>query len=180
MSLPSIQKIIDAQQIEAPPQGHSYQMKDGVIYHESKIWVPPCKRTSVIEQFYNMALYHHPGVKRTVGIIRRCFSWVGIQVDVSKYIKSCLSCQRLRPGTECLQGLVSSHPVEGPFSRVYMDIYEFTIEKKAYKCLTMIDHHTKWAEVRLINNKSAVTLAETFATEWVYRFGCPSTLIIDH
>jgi hypothetical protein len=113
-------------------------------------------------------------------MIRKVFSWSGILVDVTNYVKSCLSCQRIRPGAECMQGFVSSHPVEGPFNRVHMDIYETTIDNVSYYVLTMIDNHTKWVECKVIQSKAAVTIAETFVKEWVCRFGCPSTLVIDN
>ena len=115
-----------------------------------------------------------------MGLIRKVYSWAGMQVDVTRYLKACLSCQRLRPGTECLQGFITSHPVDGPFSRVHMDIFEVGIAGQMYRCLTMIDHHTKWAEVKAIEEKTAAVLAETFVKEWVCRFGCPATLVVDN
>ena len=154
-------------------------MKDGVVYHRNKLWVPPSLRTTVVESFHNLAQFFHPGIKKTASAIRKVYSWAGLIVDVTNYIKGCLECQRLRPGVESLQGLLTAHPMEAPFKRVHMDIYEFQKEGKSYSLLTMIDNFTKWAEVALLPNKYATTIASTFLSTWVCRFGCPESLITD-
>lgn len=179
-SLPKIEDIIDAQKVEFPPRGPSYFQKDGIIFFSNRIWVPPSKRLEVIEKYHNLIIYHHPGIKRTLTAIRKVFSWSGIQVDVTKFIKSCLVCQRLRPGAECMQGFVSSHTVESPFSHVYMDIFTITIDEKSYNILTIIDNHTKWAEAAILPSKTAKTIAETFIKVWICRFGCPAKLTVDN
>lgn len=180
VKLPSVLDIIHAQKVESHPQSRSYIMKDGIVFFAGKIWVPPSQRLHVIEKYHNLMLYHHPGVKRTVAAIRKVFSWSGIQVDVTKYVRACLGCQRLRPGAESLQGFVTSHPVEGPFCRIHMDIYEVVIDGQTINCLTMIDNHTKWAECTVIPDKSARTIAEMFVKIWVSRFGCPQVLVTDN
>lgn len=180
VTIPSLDEIIGQQQKEYPPEGYNYIKKDGVIYHLTKIWVPPSKRIAVIERFHNLALYYHPGVKKTVSMIRKVFSWSGIQVDVTKYIKSCLECQRLRPGIEKLQGKVNSHLVEGPFDRIFLDVYEFTVDNRRIKVLTIIDSLTRWAEAQLLQKADAQEVAETFLKTWVCRFGCPQVIKTDH
>lgn len=101
-------------------------------------------------------------------------------MDVMKYNKACLGCQRLRPGTEVLQCILTSHPIEAPFRRVYMDIYVVTIEGQLKYILSVIDGHTRWVESRVIPDRSASTIATVFVQEWICRFGCPTELIVDH
>lgn len=179
-SIPKISEIVEAQKKESPPKTRSITTIKGTIYHGQKLWVPPSMRIPVIERFHNLALYYHPGVKRTVGMIRKVFSWSGIQVDVARYVRSCLECQRLRPGLEGLQGFLTAHPVGGPFTRVHIDIYEVTIDGVHYNCLTMIDNHTKWVEVCVLPSKTAKSITDAFIKCWICRFGCPQVLISDN
>lgn len=179
-TLPEIELIIEAQRIQPPPKARGYFEKDGVIYHQSKIWVPPARRLELIERYHNVALFHHPGVRRMVTAIRKVFSWSGLYVDVLKYNKACLGCQRLRPGTEALQGFVTQHPVGSPFSRVYADIYVVNIEGVDVSILSVIDNHTKWVESRVLSDRSAATIASVFVQEWVCRFGCPAEIVMDN
>lgn len=178
--IPTLESIIEVQKKEFPPKGRGYTIRDGVAYHQGKLWVPPSCRVPLIEQFHNLALFYHPGVRRTTTMIRRIFSWSGVLVDVTNYVKGCLECQRLRPGIEALQGIVTPHPVEEPFSRVHLDIYEVTVDGQHHKCLTMIDNHSKWVEVVVLVEKTAEAIADAFLKTWVCRYGCPDTLVTDN
>lgn len=177
---PDIDEIIAAQQAQFPPRGPGYYSRDGVVYFGSRVWVPPAQRIPLIERFHNAATYYHPGVKKLVAAIRKLFSWSGITADVTRYNKSCLGCQRIRPGTEALQGRLTSHPVEGPGCRVYMDNYIVKVDGREVAILSMIDQHTKWVEARVLKDRSAASVASVFVQEWVSRFGCPTTLIVDN
>lgn len=179
-AIPTIEAIIAAQKTQPPPKARGYYRKEGVVYHRNKVWVPPAQRLSLIEAFHNIIMFHHPGVRRMATAIRKMFSWAGLYADIMRYNKSCLGCQRLRPGTEALQGLLTSHPVDGPFCRVYMDIYIVEINGENQLILSIIDGHTRWVESRVIPNRSAATVATVFMQEWVCRFGCPLELIVDH
>lgn len=127
-----------------------------------------------------MAIFHHPGVKRMVTAIRKVFSWSGLYADVLKYNKACLGCQRLRPGTEALQGFLTQHPVGVPFSRVYADIYIVNVEGVDVSILSVLDNHTKWVESRVLPERSAATIASIFVQEWICRFGCPDEIVMDN
>lgn len=179
-TIPAVEEVIEQQKKELPPEGRSYVRHKGIIYYMNKIWVPPSMRNKLIEQFHNLVIYHHPGVKRTIAAIRRVFGWSGIQVDVTNYIRSCLECQRIRPGTESLQRILRSHRTEGPFEKIYIDIYEATIHGESIKCLTMIDGHSKWAEVKILQEATAREVAKVMLTTWITRYGCPKTIVADN
>lgn len=179
-AIPTIESIITAQKTQPPPRARGYSHQDGVVFHCNKIWVPPSERANLIEQYHNLTMFHHPGVRRMATAIRKVFSWAGLYTDIMKYNKACLGCQRLRPGTEALQGILTPHPIEAPFCRVYMDIYVVTIEDKLTYILSIIDGHTRWVESRIIPDRSAATIASVFVQEWICRFGCPMELIVDH
>lgn len=179
-AIPTVEAIIAAQRTQPPPKGRSYFTQEGVVYHGNKVWVPPSERARLIEQYHNLTMFHHPGVRRMATAIRKTFSWAGLYVDIMKYNKACLGCQRLRPGTEALQGVLTPHPIRAPFCRVYMDIYVVTIEGKLIYILSIIDGHTRWVESRIIPDRAAATIASVFVQEWICRFGCPLELIVDH
>lgn len=178
--IPTIEAIVEAQKTQPPPKARGYVHKDGVVYHCNRIWVPPKQRAGLIEQYHNLSMFHHPGATRMATAIRKVFSWAGIYADILRYNKSCLGCQRIRPGTEALQGVLTPHPIGGPFERVYMDIYVVSIEGKPANILSIIDGHTRWVESRIIPDRSAATVASVFVKEWICKYGCPLQLIVDH
>lgn len=176
----SWEALVEAQKREPPPNGPAYQFRDGVWFHWNRLWVPPAKRLQIIEEIHTKSKYHHPGVRRTVMMIRKLFSWSGIMVDAMRYIKGCLECQRIRPGIEKLQGMMTAHKLEGPFEKVYMDIYEWSSGGNKQICLTMLDNSTKWAEATWLKTKEAKTVAAEFVKTWVCRYGCPKEIVTDN
>lgn len=121
----------------------------------------------------------HPGMKKTKNIIMRVCNWPDLHNDVAKYIRSCLACQRVRPGIERLQGMMRQHPLGEVFERVYMDLWEARVCGEGLILLTLIDFTTKWAECEIIPNKDAHTVASAFIRCWISRFGVPAVIITD-
>jgi hypothetical protein len=100
--------------------------------------------------------------------------------DVARYIKSCLVCQRLRPGLERLQGLFRPHPANQIFEKVHIDLWgPCGFGGQSHTVLTMLDPATKWAECAPIPDKSAECIARVFMHEWISRWGFPTVLISD-
>lgn len=83
--VPTIDSIVAAQKLQPPPQGRGYYRHEGIVYHRNKVWVPPLQITAIVEAVHNLAMYHHPGVRRMASAIRKMYSWAGLYVDLMKY-----------------------------------------------------------------------------------------------
>lgn len=174
-------EVLQQQQAEPPPastQGISWH--EGVAYHLGRVWVPPSMRIKVVELAHNVSTVYHPGGRRTAAGIRKLYSWPGLTVDAARYVKGCLPCQRVRTGRETLQGLVKPHQTDGPFRKVYMDITVVRFNGRELNILSMIDHHTKWAEAAVLPDQTSASVAHAFLTQWVCRFGVPVTVVTDN
>lgn len=123
--------------------------------------------------------YLHPGVKRTIEMVKRIFNWPNIHAEITNYIKSCLACQRLRAAQDPGQYPQRHHPPSAPFERVYIDLWETTYAGVKRILLTMIDNGTRWAEAVVVDNKTADVIAASFLKSWICRFGVPISLICD-
>ena len=178
-SLPSMQNIIKAQGTQIP-LGRGYVKKDDIIFYRNGIWVPESVRSQVIAACHSLPPYCHPGTKRTARNICKVFNWPGLHADVTLYVRSCLICQRSRPGLERLQGAIKTHPIPGAFQTVYLDFWHCTYNGTKYIVLTMVDQATKWVEAVVIPNQKSDTVAAAFLQTWVCRFGVPFTLITDN
>ena len=53
------------------------------------------------------------------------------------------------------------------------------ISRGAHYLLTMIDRHSHWIEVCLLENIEAATETDSFIRQWISRFGVPATVITD-
>lgn len=178
--LPSMENIILAQGRDIRPMDRGYVTRGSVTYYRNGVWVPPAFRVNVIAACHMLPPFCHSGVKKTKSTIIKVFNWAGLHDDVNKYVRGCLTCQRIRPGIERIQGLMKTHPVPGPFDNIYMDIWHCHFGGEAYSVLTMIDMSTKWAEVEHIASHKAEEISDAFLRCWVCRFGVPKILITDN
>lgn len=178
--LPSLEDIRKAQEADGCPQGHAYSKTGGLTFYHGLIYVPPALRWRVIAACHNLPPFRHPGVRRTKSMVKRVFNWPHSHADISRYIRSCLACQRIRAGRTRLQGLRSTHPIDAAFGRVYLDFWSCTYDGAPYTVLTMVDSLTKWAEAVIMDDKAdASTTASMFLRTWVCRFGVPSVIVTD-
>jgi transposase InsO family protein len=161
-------------------QGKAFMRRDGWVYYRNRIWVPPPLRHRIIHASHSMAPYYHPGYKKTKSIIMRVFCWPRIDEDVAAYVKACLACQRIRPGTERLQGLLKPHPVVGVFDRVYIDTWKCTFGQP--RCVvTMLDYATRWVECCITSpSPTSAETAQAFLTSWCCRYGFPQAVMTDN
>lgn len=178
--LPAVDKVLELQKEGPVPTGKGYFERDGVIYFRNGIFVPLNIRVQIIKACHSMSPFRHPGVRRTKRLITKVFNWPYLHQDITKFIKSCLECQRSRPGLERLQGLLQIHPIPSVFETIYMDYWECTYRQESFVVLTMVDQFSKWAECVIINDKTVSTVTSAFLKCWVCRFGVPKTLITDN
>jgi transposase InsO family protein len=178
--LPTIEEILKEQQSDSRPSSRGYITRGRVTYYRNGIWVPAVLRTRVISACHLLPPFCHSGTRKTKSTILRVFNWPGIHEDVQRYIQGCLSCQRLRPGLERIQGLLKTHPVPGPFDVVYIDIWHCRFGGQSYSVLTMIDISTRWAEAEPILRHTGDVISESFLRCWVCRFGVPKVLVTDN
>lgn len=176
---PSIDDVLVAQQAHPPHWGKGYACRNGVVFYRGGLYVPPPLRLSIMACAHQLHPLMHPGARRTKATILKAFNWPNLHQDVGEFIRSCLLCQRIRPGLEQLQGKLRHHPEEGAFERVYMDVWSVTDAGVEHKLATMLDWTTRWVEVVEVANETGEELARAFICGWVARFGSPRYLVTD-
>ena len=177
--LPSIEDIVKAQASAIRPVGRGFVTREDITYYRGRIWVPPTQRLEVIEACHQLIPHVHGGQKKTVKAITRVFDWPGIHNDVGTFIHSCLVCQRTRPGIERLQGLFRTHPLEGPFEKIHIDLWSCQANGRTITLFTVIDSFTKWVECVELINKTSEIIVSTLLECWISRFGVPRILVSD-
>jgi hypothetical protein len=178
-SVPTVLDVIEAQKLQPPKWGKGFASRDGIIFFRSKYYVPPSLRSRVISAGHTINPLVHNGMRKTKAVIKRVFCWPRMDDEIGNYIRGCLSCQRVRPGIESLQGLIKHHNVQSAFEKVYIDIWSVTVNSDVHHCLTMIDSLTRWVEVREIVDETSESVASAFFITWIARFGVPKDVVSD-
>jgi transposase InsO family protein len=179
-SFPSVLEVMREQKKTPCPTGKGYSVRNGIVFYRNGLWPPVEMRNRIIFAAHHALSNWHSGIKKTKTQILKVFNWTNLHLDVTMFVKGCLGCQRLRPGTERLQGLFRTHPETGPFERIYIDFWgPCGYQRKQFILLTIIDHFTRWAECLVITDKESATVAHQLHHNWFARWGFPTIMVTD-
>ncbi|XP_040070203.1 uncharacterized protein LOC115319763 [Ixodes scapularis] len=144
--------------------------------------VPSDLRDFVLKMAHEGILAGHQGIKRTTDRILEEFYWPGVQGDVTRFVKSCDTCQRTVPKHLVGRVPLGNMPViETPFQRVAIDIVgplSQTSEKGNRYALTMVDFATRYPDAVALPSIETEKVAEALL-EMFSRVGFPREIISD-
>ena len=111
--------ILDASRA---PSGGAFLVRCGLLYRRGqgasdRLCVPAGGglRTQVLRECHDGPLGGHFGRTKTVSLVRRLAFWVGQDVDVAEYVRTCPTCQRVKAEHCGPRGLL--HPLPLPSRR---------------------------------------------------------------
>ncbi|MCO5575331.1 hypothetical protein L7F22_029131 [Adiantum nelumboides] len=91
-----IQNAGEAKQTSRPAK--EYSLQGDFLYYQQRLCVPkdPTLKKAVIFEAHDCPISAHPGYAKTLNAIRRSYFWPGMKGDILRYVKQCLSCQRIK------------------------------------------------------------------------------------
>ncbi|GFX42565.1 hypothetical protein TNCV_261001 [Trichonephila clavipes] len=109
-------------------------------------YVPKQHRQDVFSAMPNLS---HPGIRRSVHLMKQRFVWPSNSSDVAKWARHCLACQKSKIHRHTRSPLSSFQEPSQRFDHVHLDLTGSLPPSNGYTyCLTMIDRFSKWPEAQ--------------------------------
>lgn len=135
-----------------------------------------------LQTFHDDILAGHLGLLKTLQNIMQLFNWQGIQSDVLKYTKSCLSCQKAKHLNQKPPGLMVPLSIpERPWSIIGIDfVVKLPISRTFDSILVIVDHFSKAAHFILAcKTWTAEEFAYVFLDRFIRFHGLPDKIVSD-
>lgn len=163
-----------------------YSIIDGKLYmmqgDHAKLVVPVEHRPKLLNLAHNDPIYGaHYGVKKT-RVKLNDYHWPGIYTDVSKFVASCDTCQKVKSQKTRRYGMLMPIKTSALFQRIHMDIIgPVTTSTRGNKyIITGIDAFSRLGFARACASATGEAIVSLLKDEIIYRHGPPSHIVTDN
>lgn len=165
------------------------KLENGMLHREwhgdrtvtKQLIIPNALQPEILKMIHDDAVSGHLGIKRTLARLRNRFYWVNCDAAVAKWCNECQICQTRKGPAIKQKAPMKQYIVGAPLERVAIDIagpFPETALGNKY-ILSMSDYFTRWVELCPMPNQEAVTVAQSFVSTFVSRYGVPRQIITD-
>ncbi|KAK3545238.1 hypothetical protein QTP70_002190 [Hemibagrus guttatus] len=148
----------------------------------NKIFVPQHFRQQVMQWVHEAPSSGHPGIRRSIQLIRRRFWWSSLGPDVEEYVKACSTCAQAQTSRQVLEGLLEPLPIpRRPWSHLSVDFLTDLPDSGGFMTvMVVVDHFSKGCKlIPLKGLPTAMQSAEAMFHHMFRKIGLPEDIVSD-
>ena len=147
-----------------------------------RLFVSANLRSQVLQWGHSSRLACHPGVKRTLALVRQRFWWGSMEEDTKEFVAACLTCSQHKSARHAPSGLLQPLPIaHRPWSHISLDfVTGLPPSDGNTTILTVVDRFSKSAHfIPLPKLPSAKETAELMLQHVFRLHGLPNDIVSD-
>lgn len=148
-----------------------------------KLVIPKEKRREVLHSCHDTPTGGHLGVHKTYHKVARLYYWPCLKADVARYVKECLTCQRVKPEQKLPAGHMGGHVAAHRIWQIIsMDIFgPLPKTKQGHMYIFVVtDTFSKMNRFFAIRRANAQTIVRLVEDQIMLRLGVPEIIRTDN
>ena len=159
--------------------------QDGILFTRSgKMYIPEDQDLwmKIVCLHHNTPIPGHPGMEKTLELMRRSYTWPGMPTLVKDYVSRCDRCTRFKGSNQALPGklkLLDTPP--GPWKEISADFITDLPESERFdSILVVVDQFSKEVEfIPCTKSVSALDTAKLYLRHVWKHHGLPTGIVSD-
>uniref|UniRef100_A0A3B3E207 Gypsy retrotransposon integrase-like protein 1 n=1 Tax=Oryzias melastigma TaxID=30732 RepID=A0A3B3E207_ORYME len=146
------------------------------------LFVPPPARSSVLQWGHCSKVACHPGIHRTISLLRQRFWWPSMASDTREFVQACSVCARGKASYHAPAGLLQPLPVpHRPWSHIAVDVVTGLPPSEGNTTiLTIVDRFSKSVHFVPLPRLPSAFETANHLVQHVFRFyGLPQDIVSD-
>lgn len=162
----------------AKEAGH-LEFKEGILRHKGRLVVPQKLIPVILNEMHNQAHSGHPGIFKLVKAVSERFFFQSMTELCAEWVNSCQLCL-CRKASKKVRAPLLPIPYSNPLEAIHVDhVGPIKCYGQPLYLLTMIDRGTRFCEVVIVKNTSAVETANAVYDNWITRYSIPKVIVSD-
>ena len=184
---PNMQDLIrDCEENRNVSSCTQYELYEGLLYKRKNdgntlLLVPTTMIMKVLQSFHDNKVMAHLHSTRMYPLLCTRFFWPSMHADTVRFVKACVTCNKIKTTQQKQNGLLMPIVSTGPFEIMCVDIIGpiHTSEHGFKYILNCIDHYSSWAEAAPLRTLTAEETSRAFFDLIVGHHGCPKKVLSD-
>lgn len=158
----------------------SFELRDGLVYKDGKLFVPETLRNNILDEAHNSPTAAHGGQEATIKRLS-AYWWPNMRTTIRNYVNKCSICQMRKHERNQPLGEMRSHLAFKPNEKIAIDYMgPITESSNGNKLIIVaVDVFSKFVELKAVADHSAGNFV-SFLVEYCGRYGIPNCIITDN